>query len=180
VEPIYSEAARKLFVSGVVTVQVVISPDGTTRDFRIIKSPGYGLDEKAIDAVRLWRFIPGMRDGKAVAVLATVQVNFGLLAPKTRWRAGPMVFAAEQGVIAPVVEDGDLPKPGRDASDESVVLEFTVAPNGAVGNIHEIHGSGAAVKLLSDSLANWKFRPAMKGNEPVEDSGRVTFVKGQP
>jgi len=36
------------------------------------------LDEKAIEAVEQWRFTPGMKDGKAVAVLATVEVNFKL------------------------------------------------------------------------------------------------------
>jgi protein TonB len=38
-----------------------------------------GLDEKAIDAVRQWKFRPGMKDGKAVTVQASIEVNFRLL-----------------------------------------------------------------------------------------------------
>jgi 23S rRNA G2445 N2-methylase RlmL len=41
-------------------------------------SGGMGLDEKAIETVLKWRFRPGMKDGKAVTVQATVEVNFRL------------------------------------------------------------------------------------------------------
>jgi TonB family protein len=37
-----------------------------------------GLDEKAIEAVQKWQFTPGMKDGRAVAVLVNVEVNFRL------------------------------------------------------------------------------------------------------
>ncbi len=44
-----------------------------------MKSLGLGLDEKAMEAVKQWKFKPGYKDGKAVAVAATVEVNFRLL-----------------------------------------------------------------------------------------------------
>jgi TonB family protein len=37
-----------------------------------------GLDEKAIEAVRLWRFEPGLKDGKPVPVEVSIEVNFRL------------------------------------------------------------------------------------------------------
>jgi TonB family protein len=40
---------------------------------------GYGLDEQALDAIAQWTFKPGMRDGMAVPVQATIEVNFKLL-----------------------------------------------------------------------------------------------------
>ena len=46
---------------------------------RVIRSLGLGLDEKAIQAVQKWKFVPGKKDGIPVKVRATVDVNFRLL-----------------------------------------------------------------------------------------------------
>jgi TonB family protein len=46
---------------------------------RVIRSLGLGLDEKALEAVRQWKFRPGYKDGKPVTVEATIEVNFRLL-----------------------------------------------------------------------------------------------------
>ena len=78
-QPGYSEAARKAKYSGSVLLSVVIDKDGNTRDIRVIKPLGYGLDEKAIEAVTNWRFRPAMKDGHPVAVQANIEVNFHLL-----------------------------------------------------------------------------------------------------
>jgi TonB family protein len=56
----------------------VIGSDGHPRSLRIVRSLGMGLDEKALEAVRSWRFEPGMKDGHAVAVEMIVEVDFHL------------------------------------------------------------------------------------------------------
>jgi TonB family protein len=78
-EPEYSEEARKAKWQGSVTLQIVVDETGVPREMRVSKSLGLGLDQKAIEAVSKWRFKPGMKDGKAVPVLATIEVNFRLL-----------------------------------------------------------------------------------------------------
>ncbi len=78
-EPEYSEEARKAKYQGSVTLSIVIMPDGSTSNIRVIRPLGLGLDEKAIEAVTKWRFRPSLKDGKAVAVTANVEVNFRLL-----------------------------------------------------------------------------------------------------
>ena len=78
-EPEYSEEARKAKYQGSVTLSIVIMPDGSTSNIRVIRPLGLGLDEKAIEAVTRWRFRPSLKDGKAVAVTANVEVNFRLL-----------------------------------------------------------------------------------------------------
>lgn len=78
-EPEYSEEARKAKFQGSVTLAIVILPDGTTSNIRVIRPLGLGLDEKAIEAVAKWRFRPSLKDGKAVPVSANVEVNFRLL-----------------------------------------------------------------------------------------------------
>jgi periplasmic protein TonB len=79
VEPEYSEEARKAKFQGTVVLFVVVDADGKPRDLKVIRPLGLGLDQKAIEAVEKWKFRPGMKDGKPVAVQATIEVNFRLL-----------------------------------------------------------------------------------------------------
>jgi TonB family protein len=79
VEPEYSEEARKAKFQGTVILFVVVDEHGNPRDLRVIRPLGLGLDQKAIEAVEKWKFNPGKKDGKAVPVQATIEVNFRLL-----------------------------------------------------------------------------------------------------
>ena len=79
VEPEYSEEARKAKYQGTVVLYVEVDPSGKAINPRVVRSLGLGLDEKAIEAVRKWKFKPGYKDGKPVTVAATIEVNFRLL-----------------------------------------------------------------------------------------------------
>ncbi len=79
VEPEYSEEARKAKFQGTVLLAIVVDEAGKTANVRVVRPLGMGLDEKAIEAVMKWRFRPGYKDGKAVPVMANVEVNFRLL-----------------------------------------------------------------------------------------------------
>ena len=78
VDPEYTELARAANYQGVVVLYVDIGPDGTASNFRVVRSLGLGLDEKAIEAVKQWKFRPGQKDGQPVTVAATIEVNFRL------------------------------------------------------------------------------------------------------
>ena len=78
-EPEYSEEARKAKYQGTVTLYVEVDPSGRATNIRVLHSLGLGLDEKAIEAVKQWKFKPGMKDGKPVTVQASIEVNFRLL-----------------------------------------------------------------------------------------------------
>ena len=54
-------------------------PDGTPRNISVRRALGLGLDEKAIEAVKQWKFRPGTKDGDPVTVQASIEVNFRLL-----------------------------------------------------------------------------------------------------
>jgi periplasmic protein TonB len=77
-EPEYSEEARKAKYQGTCVLWLVVGPDGRPRDVRVTRSLGLGLDEKAIETVRTWKFEPAMKDGKPVAVQISVEVDFRL------------------------------------------------------------------------------------------------------
>ncbi|HKD86036.1 MAG TPA: energy transducer TonB [Terriglobales bacterium] len=75
-DPDYTEEARKSKHQGTVILWIVVGPDGRVWDIKLRRSLGMGLDEKAAEAVRKWRFQPGMKDGHPVAVQVNVEVNF--------------------------------------------------------------------------------------------------------
>lgn len=79
IEPEYSEEARKAKYQGSVTLRVIVDERGAVRHVEVTRPLGLGLDEKAVEAVRRWRFQPGQQNGKAVPVWAVVEVNFRLL-----------------------------------------------------------------------------------------------------
>jgi TonB family protein len=78
-DPEYSDEARQAKYQGTVMLSVVVGTDGRPREIRVQRSLGMGLDEKAIAAVRGWKFRPGMKDGIPVAVQVNIEVVFQLL-----------------------------------------------------------------------------------------------------
>lgn len=77
-DPEFSVEARKAKYHGVMTVSLVVDSSGTPRDVEIMSPLGLGLDEKAVAAVRSWKFKPAMRNGKPVPVRIAVEVDFHL------------------------------------------------------------------------------------------------------
>jgi len=77
-DPEYSEEARKAKYQGTVVLWVVVGPDGRPRDIKVQRTLGMGLDEKAMEAVRTWKFEPARLNGSPVAVQINVEVNFRL------------------------------------------------------------------------------------------------------
>jgi len=78
-EPEYSEEARKAKYQGTVVLYIEVDPSGRAVNPKVVRSLGLGLDEKALEAVRQWKFKPGYKDGRPVTVAATIEVNFRLL-----------------------------------------------------------------------------------------------------
>lgn len=75
-DPSYSEEARKACLSGAAVVQIIVDAAGNVRDVRVVKPLGLGLDEKAVEAIRTWRFFPSLRNGVPVNVVRPVEVSF--------------------------------------------------------------------------------------------------------
>jgi periplasmic protein TonB len=74
----FSEEARKTKHQGTVLLSLIVGADGRPREMRVVRPLGMGLDEKALEAVKQWRFEPAKRDGTPVAVYINIEVNFNL------------------------------------------------------------------------------------------------------
>jgi len=77
-EPAYSEEARKAKYQGTVVLLIIVDAQGNVTDARVVKPLGMGLDEKALEAVRTWKFKPALRNGTPVPVRVSVEVMFRL------------------------------------------------------------------------------------------------------
>lgn len=77
-DPEYSEAARQMKFHGATVISLIVNADGSVRDAQIVVPLGAGLDDKAVEAVRHWKFEPAKKDSQAVAVAISVEVDFRL------------------------------------------------------------------------------------------------------
>jgi periplasmic protein TonB len=75
-DPEFSEEARKAKFMGVVTVELIVDAQGRPQNVSLLRGVGMGLDEKAIEAVKQYKFKPAMENGKPVPVKMDVEVNF--------------------------------------------------------------------------------------------------------
>jgi protein TonB len=72
----FSDEARRAKYQGGVDVDIIVGADGLVKYSRVVRDPGMGLAQKALEAVRTYRFKPSMKDGKPVAVHVTIEVEF--------------------------------------------------------------------------------------------------------
>lgn len=78
VKPDYTEEGRRRHVEGDVVLEIVVKSDGSVGSVKLLQGLGAGLDQRAIDAVRQWRFSPAKRYGTPVDVLVEVAMEFKL------------------------------------------------------------------------------------------------------
>jgi TonB family protein len=80
VKPKYTPEAMDAKIQGVVWLEAVVLDTGDIEDVEVTQSLDdvYGLDQAAVEALKQWRFTPGTKDGKPVAVLIEVEMSFTL------------------------------------------------------------------------------------------------------
>lgn len=78
VEPQFTPEARQADCQGVVAIQLIVDSQGNPQDIRVVRHLGMGLDERAIEAVKQYRFSPAMYQGHAVSVQMIINIDFRL------------------------------------------------------------------------------------------------------
>jgi TonB family protein len=74
----YTDEGRRRAIEGEVLLEIIVKRDGSVGDIKVVKRLGAGLDERAAQAVRQWRFAPARRLGSPVDVIVEVAVEFKL------------------------------------------------------------------------------------------------------
>jgi TonB family protein len=77
-DPSYNEPARKAKLQGTTLLWIVINSRGEVERVKISRPLGAGLDDKAVEAVKRWKFQPATLNGKPVAVQVNVEMKFRL------------------------------------------------------------------------------------------------------
>jgi TonB family protein len=75
----YTDEARQAKYQGVCLIGLIVNAQGDPVNVHVVRPLGMGLDEKAIEAIKQYKFKPGMKDGKTpVPVMVTIEVDFRL------------------------------------------------------------------------------------------------------
>jgi TonB family protein len=193
-QPAYSEAARLAGLEGTVLLEVTVAADGSATTVRVTRPLGLGLDANAMDAVRQWRFTPGLYRGRPSATLTEVAVDFRLPARPSRWHLVGVTFFTPTGVSDPAFAKAELPAgPGvaRADIDDAMIanavgrsmgatISFDVDETGAPLHVQVRKSSGPVWGTAAVALAqSWRFKPAEKDGMAVSVPVRVDLVWGE-
>jgi TonB family protein len=93
-DPASNEYAQKNNIAGLIFLQTVVGANGQPGDVTIVRPIGFGLDEKAVEAVQHARFRPGTLNGQPVTEVVNLQVTFRIYSERTRPTGAPAPAAA--------------------------------------------------------------------------------------
>ncbi|MDR3528227.1 MAG: TonB family protein [Rhizomicrobium sp.] len=161
--------------SGPSALTFTIMPDGTTRDVKIAQSSGSEAhDNKAVECIKSWRYIPASHDGVPVSVHWKASVDWHTTQQAATTPGAPIPprppITTPSSVGAPHVCLQDYPAEAIAAHAEgTTVIGFTITVAGTTANVHVTRSSGT--QLLDDAAVScathWLYRPAVEGGKPV-------------
>lgn len=178
--PALSDEARLAKMEGSVMVSLVVGADSQLRQIEVARPLGLGLDEKAIENVRAWRFKPGMKNGAAVAVRANVEVFFRTQRDLWDWHAVRAAFGGPSSARRPVLNKTKFPATVDEEENASVTMTFDVGPDGIPANVVIVKSSDPKWEngLLTAVRTGWRFEPGIIDGKPATVPAWFEFVRG--
>lgn len=181
VPPGYTPEATLAKLEGSVLLSLVVDAQ-VPRDFCIERPLGLGLDQRAIENVRQWKFKPGMKAGEPVDVRVNEEVFFHTQRALWDWHVIRVVFGPSGGVERPVLSRTKFPKTVDDEEEEenvSVTIGFNIEPNGTLSHAMVVKSSDPKWndELLA-ALRGWRFLPGKQHGKPTVVQAWLEFVRG--
>jgi TonB family protein len=197
VAPVYPPVARQARIQGMVVLKVQISKTGDVESIQLFSGHPI-LAPSAIEAVKQWKYSPYLLNGEPVEVETNVTVNFTLpdklpaegvvgdmpggfppseqggLAPSP---AVPGRVRVSQGVSQALLLTKVPPQYPQEAKDQHiqgvVVMQVIVDKQGNVANIQLISGHPLLAPPAIDAVKQWKYKPYLLNETPVEVETQV-------
>lgn len=171
-DPEYSEEARKKAISGTTLLSLIVGSDGQPRDIKVVAPLGNGLDAKAVEAVKTWKFEPATKDRKPVTVQIMVEVSFRLyehasigkveIVSDTQGESfdpyvSPLILEASDCWRKSTEDKAQAPS----AKEGQVTVQAAIEPDGKVGRAEILSPSGDGVldKDARDCVTSLKANP---------------------
>jgi TonB family protein len=110
IDPSSNEYAQKFGIAGMELLRTVVDANGVPRQIAIARPIGFGLDERAVDAIKNSHFRPAMQNGQAVPVVVDLMVTFRIYSNRTK--PGSVIKGSKATVLAASVSDTDAPAKG--------------------------------------------------------------------
>ena len=179
-KPADTEEARLAKLEGSVLLSVVVGADGMPRDIQVVRPLGLGLDERAVENVRVWQFTPGTKSGNPVDVAVNEEVFFRPQRTLWDWHAVRAVFLPPSDAKRPVLTRVQFPPTVDVEQNASVTIGFDIGSDGVPANLRVVKSSATRWdnELLAAVRQGWRFHPATLDDKPVAVPAWFEFVRG--
>jgi TonB family protein len=182
-QPDYTVQARTAHLEGVCTLSLIVGLDGKTSNIVFVKKLGMGLDEKAVEAVRKWKFEPGRKYGHPLMTHLTLSIQFKLIGDTRIMDLSEKVKtgdpAAEFGLANAFFAGKDIPK---DESKGAVLLERAARdglPEAQFQMAERAYGTGSNPETYVAAYV-W-YAPAQRsGYDPSQGKAEVVAAEMTP
>jgi TonB family protein len=104
IDPSSNEYAQKYGIAGMELLRTVVDASGIPRQIAIARPIGFGLDEKAVEAVKNSHFKPAIQNGQAVPVVIDMVVTFRIYSNRTK--PGSVPKGSKEVLAASVADTG--------------------------------------------------------------------------
>jgi TonB family protein len=184
-DPEYSGEATRAFVQSTVLLNIVVGEDGKAHDIKVAQPSGFGLDEKAVEAIQTWVFRPGTKDGHEVALPANVEMNFHLQvrndAEDHSYQFARLNFTLPPGATRPELALGKLPGNPNTAGDQALRFHLQVGADGVPANITVLNSTDKAWEQKALRVIRaWRFRPASLAGLAIPVDGVFELAHSAP
>lgn len=184
-DPEYSAEATRAFVQSTVLLSIVVGEDGKAHDIKVAQPSGFGLDEKAVEAIQTWVFRPGTKDGHPAAMPANVEMNFHLQVRNDTedhsYQFARLNFTLPPEAIRPVLIAGKLPGNPHTAGDQALRFHLQVGIDGVPSNITVLSSTDKAWEQQAlRVIRGWRFRPASLAGLAIPADGIFELAHSAP